>query len=218
MNANPPTTEISPYVDFFNHYSNVFTAIASVATVITIIISLKAIKQVSQDNNNQILRSKYEEILQLIVVLSVEYGLLYAPYMLLEKSQSPSVPSKTRDHLEHTRQEIDKVRLEELYQKAIRLNVLANAYLKSHLKFDIVAYAQLFEALLNVLRTGDLKSKEEDFIEILPDTEKVFALTNKLTILLIKEINLGSIEQGYVNYRDTVFKTKLGMVDKKEMV
>ena len=215
MSTNPTSTDISNCVYFFNQYSNVFTAIASIATVITIIISLFAIYTVSKDSNNQILRSKYEEILQLIVVLSVEYRLLYDPYMLIEKSQSSSVPRETQNHLESTRQEIEKIRLEELYQKSIRLNVLANAYLKGHLKFDIVAYAQMFEALLNVLRTGDLKTKEEDFIEILPDTDKVFILTNQLIILLIKEINLGSIEEGYVNYRETVFKAKLGMEKKK---
>lgn len=196
-----------------NKYSG---AIAAFAAIGALIYARKAIKRTTEDNRKQILVGKFEEIYELVVLLSVEYGHLYDAYILFEKSENSEIPEETRKTIkENFRRAIlktnSKVEIESLFSMTIRLNVLANAYLTGEIKYQTIGYSQLFEAIINVLKSRDLKVKEEEFPEILPYTENVFDLVDQMTAKLVKVINLGSDNKGYLEYRNTVFKSKLGM-------
>ena len=204
---------ISYLFELSNKYSG---AIAAFAAIGALIYARKEIKRTTEDNRKQILVGKFEEIYELVVILSMEYGHLYDAYILFEKSLSIEIPEETRKVIkENFRRAIlktnGKVEIENLLSLTIRLNVLANAYLTGEIKYQTICYSQLFEAIINVLNSRDLKVKEEEFPEILPTTEKVFELVNQMTAKLVKVINLGSDNKGYLEYRDTVFKSKLGM-------
>jgi hypothetical protein len=212
----PPNIKASSFIIFFDVYSNFFTAVASIGAIVAIFISIIAIRKASNDNRKQILIAKYEEIYQLIVCLSVEYIYLYDIYIILEKANSEVVPMSTRIHLNSIKKELEEsigeIALEDLYQKTIRLNVLANAYLIKDIKYDVISYSQLFASIIHVLKTGDLKAKENEFPEVLPVEEKVLEVTEDITMALVLEINLGTPNKGYRTYRDTKFKAKLGIM------
>lgn len=197
----------------FDKYSS---SIAAFAAIGALVVARQAIKKTTEDNRKQILVGKIEEVYELVVLLSVEYSHLYDVYVLFEKSQSPNIPQETKKVIgENFRSAMLKSRsqadMDELYKMTIRLNILANAYLTDEVKFQVIGYSQLFEALINVLKTRDLKAKEEEFIEPLPTTESVFILVQEMTRDLVKVINLSGDNAGYKNYRETTFKTKLGM-------
>ncbi|KIO50942.1 hypothetical protein [Flavobacterium hibernum] len=203
-------------IDIFELVNKYSGAIAAFAAIGALIYARKAIKRTTEDNRKQILVGKFEEIYELVVLLSVEYGHLYDAYILFEKSLSTEIPEETRKAInENFRRAIlktnGKVEIEDLFTLTIRLNVLANAYLTGEIKFQIIGYSQLFEAIINVLKSRDLKVKEDEFPEILPTTEKVFELVNRMTARLVEVINLGSENKGYVEYRETVFKKQLGL-------
>jgi len=202
-------------IEQLNKYSN---AIAAFAAVGALFVARTAIKKTTEDNRKQILVGKIEEVFEIVVLLSVEYGHLYDAYTLFEKSQSRSIPLETktiisanfRSAMLKSNSEADS---EELYKMTIRLNILANAYLTGDIKFQTIGYSQLFEAIINVLKYRDLKTKEEEFPEPLPTTEKVFEMVNKITRELVKGINISGDNIGYKTYRDSVFKKDLGMLN-----
>jgi len=207
----------TPIIDFFSKYSDVFTAIASIGAVVAILISIVAIYKSSKDNRNQILIVKFEEIYQLIVCLSVEYKKLFEIYIEVEEhtKRIRSIDLSENLRLDSIRRNI-KISitdnyLEELYQKTIRLNVLSNAYLTKDLKYDVIAYSQIFSSIIHVLKTGDVNAKINEYPEMLPLEEKVLHVTADITNNLILQINLGTPNIGYRLYRDNKFKAKLGI-------
>lgn len=194
-------------------YLDFITAFAAISALF---ISIIAITRASKDSRKQLLVGKIEEIYELVVLLSVEYGHLYDTYVLLEKSKNSKIRFEDRNLLTASFQHSLKnsnaqVDMEKLYQMIIRLNVLSNAYLIGEIKYQVIGYSQLFEALRSVLKTRDLKAKEDEFSEPLPTTEKVFELIDQMTAQLVKVINLGSDNKEYLNYRETTFKQKLGL-------
>lgn len=200
-------------LEIFDKYSS---SIAAFSAIGALYYAKRAIKRTTEDNRKQILVGKIEEIFEIVVLLSVEYGHLYDAYILFEKSQSSEISLETRNAIgANFRSAMLKSNSEadsdELYKMTIRLNILANAYLTGDIKFQTIGYSQLFEALINVLKYRDLKTKEDEFPETLPTTENVFKLVNEMTRELVKAINLSSDNIGYKNYRETIFKQKLGL-------
>jgi hypothetical protein len=67
--------------------------------------------------------------------------------------------------------------------------------------------------MIHVLKTGYLNAKNNKFPEMLPMEEKVLKITDDITTSLVLEINMGTSNKGYRNYRDTEFKAKLVMLN-----
>lgn len=197
----------------FDKYSS---SIAAFAAIGALLYARKAIRSTTEDNRKQILVGKIEEIFEIVVLLSLEYGHLYDAYILFEKSQSSEISQDAKNAINQefktallkSNSEAD---LDEIYKMGIRLNVLANAYLNGEVKFQTMGYSQIFEAIVIILKYRNLKSKEPEFPESLPITDNVFNLGQEISAKLIKAINLSSDNTRYIDYRQTVFKTKLGM-------
>lgn len=206
--------EISPVVDFFNSTINVFTAFATISALFSIVISLYAIYKTTNDSRKQILAHKIEEVYELVVALSITYGYLHEVYNYLEKSIGEDLEVKARQNLVKHFYKLnlelkEKFDIEDLLKKTMRLNVLANTYLKGSIKFDVIAYSQLFVAILYIIKYEDIKMREPEFKEPLPTANNLFNLSEDISEKLVKVIGYGTDNKGYIAYRNTTFKEKI---------
>jgi hypothetical protein len=193
-------------------YLDIITALAAISALF---ISISAILRSSKDNKKQIVVGKIEEIYELTIFLFVEYSKLHHLATKLDKIYTSNFQDFD-DNLEDFRiltQDVSKTtNLNEIYDKTLRLTVLANSYLNKEVKLEIIAYARLFQCLLATVHLATLERKNKEFKEGFPTTENLHLFVEELTPKLVSIINLGGDRQQYViyqNYFETEFKTKL---------
>jgi hypothetical protein len=180
-----------------------------------LLISTIAIIKATQDNRKQIIVGKIEEIYELIVYLIVEYNDLNELNIKLEECGCETDENYS-EAIKNYKLELKKLKknidLNDLFNKVIRLNVLANSYLSKELKLEVLSYVRLFECLIVTLQLGKLSRKRKEYIEGFPTTENIRLLVGNLSNKLVDKINLGGdnqVHRRYTNYRDTIFKQKL---------
>jgi hypothetical protein len=193
-------------------YLDIITALAAISALF---ISISAILRSRKDNKKQIVVGKIEEIYELTIFLFVEYSQLHHLAAKLDKIYTSNLQD-FEDNLEDFRiltQDISKTtNLNEIYDKTLRLIVLANSYLNKEVKLEIIAYARLFQCLLATVHLATLDRKNKEFKEGFPTTDNLYLFLEELTPKLISIINLGGDKQQYVKYQhyfETEFKTKL---------
>jgi hypothetical protein len=199
---------------FLKENSEVITALTAIGALL---ISTLAIIRATQDNRKQIIVGKIEEIYELIVYLIVEYKRLYELSILLEECGDENDKNYTeafsnyKIELKKLKEDID---LNDLFNKIIRLNVLSNSYLNKDLKLEVLAVGGLFECLIATLQLKNLTRKRLEYNEGFPTTENIRNLVGHVLTKLTNKISLGADNQGVKvskNYRETVFKQKLGL-------
>jgi|GEM_PF-2467806 len=222
--TEPKVPKLNEFIEHFNLYSNFYTALGTIFTFIAIAVSLYAINQSTKLTRKQVLVGKLEEICESINSLQMEYTNFYDMYTLLEKIQNSSnnlVWLRTQ-----LNQELQKIELDSYIYKLSRLNVLVNAYLgdktnksktdkiseQKALKFKTIGFIELYNALILVLKFQDLKMKEHNFIEPFPTTESISKLVKELNNSIISLMGYGGDSEGYILYRNTIFKEDLGML------
>ncbi|MBF4492021.1 hypothetical protein IR010_05650 [Flavobacterium sp. MR2016-29] len=198
-------------IKFFNENSNGITAFAAIGALI---ISAMAIKRATNDNRKQVLAHKIEEIYELLVSLTAEYVSLYSVYKHLEASNNIELESKARFNLRAHFFDLngklkEKINLDDLIKKSRRLNILANTYLNGETKFDVICYSQILIAILFVLKYENIKQREPEFNEPLPNEDTMYNLSEGLTQKLIVEIGYGNVNKDFLTYRNTTFKDKI---------
>ena len=197
-------------------YLDFITAFAAIGALF---ISISAILRSSKDNKKQIIVGKIEEIYELTMFLFVEYSKLNHLATKLDEVYTSNF-NEFEDNLDDFRiliQEVSKTtNLNEIYDKTLRLNVLANSYLNNEIKIEIIAYARLFQCILATIHLATLERKNKEFKEGFPITENLRAFVEELTPKLVKLINLGGEKQPftiYQKYFENEFKSKLGLKD-----
>ncbi|WP_125720927.1 hypothetical protein [Flavobacterium ustbae] len=205
---------VSPHVDFFNTYSNVFTGYGTIATFLAVVVAIIAIYRSTKDSRNQILANKVEEIYELVETLSSVYGHLFAVYIILENSSKKEIELKGRLFMEKEfREKLATLKetydIEDFIKKSIRLNILANSYLKANVKYDVIGFSQLFIAILYILNYEDVKLRQPEFKDPLPKPANVFELTTSIVDQLRKIIGFSNKTKGYIHYRNNTFKSKI---------
>lgn len=213
MNINSTNATLT-FLDYANQYSNIFNAITAMAAVIAIYVSFRAIRISTKDSRKQILAHKIEEIYELVVALSVTYGQLYEVYIILEKAKNDKFNVETRERffknyaLLQTNLK-EKLNLEDLFNKTMRLNVLANTYLLGNIKYDVIGYSQIFNAIIYIIKYNDIKLRQPEFSEELPEPINLYNLSDEINDKLVSVIGYGTKTKGYINYRNTNFKAKI---------
>ncbi|MDL2141788.1 hypothetical protein QQY79_04605 [Flavobacterium tructae] len=199
-------------ISFLKENSELVSALTALGALL---ISTLAIIRATQDNRKQIIVGKIEEIYELIVYFIVEYNELNELSKKLEdcgseadENYDTAIKNYKLELLE-LKKNID---LNDLFNKVIRLNVLANSYLSKELKLEVLSYVRLFECLIVTIQNGTLKRKRREYIEGFPTTDNIRSLVGDLSNKLVDQINLGgdnSVHRRYTTYRDNVFKRKL---------
>lgn len=195
-------------------YLDIITALAAIGALL---ISILAILRSSTDNKKQIVVGKIEEIYELTMFLYVEYDRLQ--YLATKLDEIYSMNSTELNHnLEKYRiliqDEVTSPNLSEIFDKTLRLIVLANSYLSKELKMEIIAYSRLFQCVIATIHLTTLERKNKDFKEGFPTTENLHAFLSDLTPKLVEFINLGGERMQsdtYNNYFEIQFKGKLGL-------
>jgi hypothetical protein len=197
-------------------YLDIITALSAISALF---ISISAILRSTTDNKKQIIVGKIEEIYELTIFLFVEYSKLNHLATKLDEVYASNF-NEFDDNLNDFRiliQDISKTtNLNEIYDKTLRLNVLANSYLNNEIKMEIIAYARLFQCAIATIHLATLDRKNKEFKEGFPTTEKLRGFVEDLTPKLVELINLGGKKQPfatYQNYFETEFKSKLGLKD-----
>ncbi|EJG03400.1 hypothetical protein [Flavobacterium sp. F52] len=211
-----PEQKKSDFIQWFNDYSNVSTFFGTIATVGALIVAIIAIFKTAKDSRQQLLVGKIEEIYELIVYLVVDYDKLYKLELKLQKCGDKTDENYIQNiekynlDLEEVNKKVD---LNDLFNKVIRLHVLANSYLDKDLNLEVISYCRLFECLIATVKRGNSNRKKTEYPEGFPTTENLRNLVSYLANKLIIRINLGGEKKGnhneYLYYRDNVFKRKL---------
>lgn len=200
-------------INFFKQNSETITALTAIGALL---ISTLAIIRATQDNRKQIVVGKLEEIYELVIFLIVEYDKLYELEIELQncgdETDGNYTEAKKKYNLEREKVK-QRVNLDDLFDKVIRLHVLTNAYLSGELRLEVMAYSRLFECLMRTIRIGNLKEKKINYSEGFPTTANLRNVVGNLAKKLIIKINLGgdkeSTYQDELYYRDNVYKRKL---------
>lgn len=199
-------------ITFLKDNSELITSLTAIGALL---ISTLAIIRATQDNRKQIIVGKIEEIYELIIYFIVEYNELNELSKKLENCGSETDKNydealkKYKIELKKLKEDVD---LNDLFNKVIRLNVLANSYLSKELKLEVLSYVRLFECLIVTVQVSTLKRKNKEYIEGFPTTDNLRSLVGNLSNKLVDQINLGgdnSVHRSYITYRDNVFKRKL---------
>lgn len=214
---NTTQTANNQIIDFFWIFLNQNgSGITTILAFGALIVSIYAINRTNKDNRKQVIVSKVEEIYDIILLLNAEYSKLYSAYKILEEANNVEFPTLVWPHYE---EEFDKEILflkkftdvNELYNKNIRLNVLANAYLHGNLKKDVLCYFTLFESILNVIKYKNIDNKGKYFPKSLPTPKNVYKCLQNITSGLVKVISYGTDLKSIDDYFENNFKPRLGI-------
>lgn len=194
--------------------------------VIPIVISLFALwvsirtrKDANENNRQQILVGKLEEIYELTTELQYYYMALKFLFDSLEEAHNLKYPATQRSELLEVyrkRREEFKVRnnTDEFYTKTSRLKVLSNAYLNGELKEKFLSYNDLLEKLLVVVLQEQIFLKSMFYKEGFPENLTLHSYLESLQEELISLINLGGKSlkvDDIAKYRESTFKYDIGL-------
>lgn len=200
----------------FDLVLNVTTALGSIAAII---ISILAIYYATQDNRKQIISSKIEEAYEILLFLKYNYYVLRFLYIQLEDSRATNYTLEQRqkfhsEYLDNLKIVSTKLTVDDLFQKTSRLTVLANSYLETKLKIDVLALNDLFVTLISISLRQQIMFKDMFYKEGFPEDEIMNDYIEKLEEEFVRKINLGKnhIGRKKINeYRDNEFKKKLNL-------
>ncbi len=182
--------EINEILLLIEKHTNIITALAAIGALV---ISTVAIIKSSQDNKKQIVVGKVEEIYELVIFLYVEYNQLYKLEIKLEECGNEN-DENYADAIWEYEIELEKLKkkvdLDDLFNKALRLHVLANSYLTSDLKQEILLFNKLFESIILTLKIQNLSIKNEEYPEGFPTNESTRNFVAQLATKLIAKINM----------------------------
>ena len=203
----------SEFIKLLNDNSDGITAFSAIGALV---ISSFAIIRASQDNRKQLIVSKIEEIYELTIFLYVEYSKLHYLATTLEDIYTSTVTDQKYEldnfHLilQDAKKSID---FNDLYNKTLRINVLANTYLQKKIRLEIIAYVRLFQCVIATIHTAKLDRKNKEFKEGFPTTDNLLIFVESTTPKLVSLINLGEKRRNrkneYLSYFENDFKTKL---------
>lgn len=182
--------EINEILLLIEKHTNLITALAAIGALV---ISTVAIIKSSQDNKKQIVVGKVEEIYELVIFLYVEYNQLYKLEIKLEECGNEN-DENYADAIWEYEIELEKLKkkvdLDDLFNKALRLHVLANSYLTNDLKQEILLFNKLFESIILTLKIQNLSIKNEEYPEGFPTNESTRNFVAQLATKLIAKINM----------------------------
>jgi len=199
-------------IKFLNDNSDGITAFSAIGALV---ISSFAIIRASQDNRKQLIVSKIEEIYELTIFLYVEYNKLHYLATTLEDIYTSTVTDKNyelnnfRLMVQDAKTSID---FNDLYNKTLRINVLANTYLHKKIRLEIIAYTRLFQCIIATVHLATLDRKNREFKEGFPTTNNLLIFVESMTPKLVALINLGenkNRKNDYQEYFENDFKPKL---------
>ncbi len=187
-------------------------------------VSFRTRQDANENNRQQILVGKLEEIYELTTELQYYYMALKFLFDSLEESHNVKYPAEQRAELlevyRNHREEF-KVRnnTDELYTKTSRLKVLSNAYLNDELKEKFLSYNDLLEKLLVVTLQEQMFLKSMFYKEGFPENLTLHNYLESLHEELISLINLGGKSlkvDDIAKYRESIFKYDVGLKNLKQ--
>lgn len=214
--------KVSPIVDFFNTYSNLFTGLASIVTLIAVIVSIRAINKTTKDGRHQILVEKLEEIIDILHILVTEYPNLYSAYNLLETEKSKSEMERilhSKDFTLKWANSVSKIEVDMYLDNVRRLLILANLYLGERqqkslstffakkvtdLKFGTLMFAEICNDILQIIKYKNLSLNS--FPDRLPEIKVAETLVRNLSAEISKIIDFGDNSLGYAKFKNEFYK------------